>query len=58
MQINNPIVNYSDEDLVAFYQNKLIKYWIKSKHPEIIDKCRELAEDYIKEINNVELQNN
>jgi hypothetical protein len=52
MQTNNPQVNYSDEDLIEFYKNKIIKYWIESNHPQIVQKCKELAVDYVRESKN------
>jgi hypothetical protein len=51
-QTNNPQINYSNEDLVLYYQNKIIKYWVELNHPEVVQKCKELAVDHVREIEN------
>jgi hypothetical protein len=38
---NNRNIDYSIEDLVEFYRNKILLDWVKENHPEIIQKAEE-----------------
>jgi len=47
---NNFKLDYSKEDLLEYYTNKILLNWIKEHKPELIDKVKEFV--------NRELSNN
>ena len=51
--MNNPKVNYTEEDEETYLTNLFIQMIVKDKHPNIIKKAKKLAKKFIKE-NNVD----
>lgn len=41
-------INYTTEDLVEYYTNKLAWQWLQQNHPDLIDKIKLAVEQAIK----------
>lgn len=41
--MNRCKVNYSAEDLLEYFRNKILIDWIKDNHPEILEKTEEFV---------------
>jgi|OM-RGC.v1.038100687 hypothetical protein len=47
--MNNPKVNYTQEDEETYIQNVFLKMIIEKEHPKLIKRARKLAKKYLKE---------
>lgn len=47
--MNNPKVNYTEEDIKKYVENLFLSMIIKKDHPEAIKKARKLARKFIKQ---------
>lgn len=45
---NTNKVDYTKEDLIEYYKNKILLDWVKNNHPEIIEKAEEFIKNNIK----------
>lgn len=48
-QENKFEIHYSQEDLVTYYKNKFILEWCKQNKPEIFEKAKLYAQQYVEE---------
>lgn len=47
--MNNPKVNYTEEDEEIYLQNVFLKLIIQKEHPDLIKRAEKLAKKFIKE---------
>ena len=47
--MNNPKVNYTEEDEEIYLQNVFLKLIIEKEHPKLIKRAEKLAKKFIKE---------
>lgn len=47
--MNNPKVNYTEEDEELYLQNVFLKLIIEKEHPKLIKRAKKLAKKFLKE---------
>ena len=47
--MNNPKVNYTEEDEEIYLQNVFLKLIIQKEHPDLIKRANKLAKRFLKE---------
>lgn len=47
--MNNPKVNYTQEDNLKYVQNMYVKLIVERDHPEIIERAKRLAKKFMKQ---------
>jgi hypothetical protein len=45
---NTNKVDYTKQDLIEYYKDKILLDWVKNNHPEIIEKAEEFINNNIK----------
>jgi len=49
--MSKQVVNYEEQDIINYYTNELMLWWMETKHPDEVEKIKKYVEQEIRTTN-------